>query len=600
MRRKLLGLILTCIVFVSSAFAQNAYGLPENIQDGNILHCFSWPLKDVKANLKNIAEAGFGAVQVSPLQRPSITSNSIWYDVYRPYDFAFKESAGLGTEAELRTLCEEAKEYGIKIIVDVVANHVDKQDYVDPWWKSNNDYVRSWGGTPNINYGNRNSITHDRLGDYAEVNSENADVIARTKAYVEWLRDAGVSGIRWDAAKHIGLPSEGCDFWKEVTSVDGIWHYGEILGTPGPNKDALMKEYAQYMSVTDSRYSDTAADSNNGIAVKKNGEWAPLLGTDKLVYWGESHDTYSNTPEYGGWSNGIDQAVIDRAYAAVACREGATALYLSRPKTRSNIKIGKGTDAYQSNAISEVNKFRNKMNGRSEFFYSDGNMVCVTRNNGGAVIVTKGAQSFSLPNGGGLCPEGTYTDRVGGGTFTVTSTSITGKTDNSGIAVIYNDVLPAPKDVPAQDFELDSDAITIYYDNSETAWTVVNCHYWGGETTTSWPGVRMTKEENDAKGRDIYILTVPGGSQAVFNANSSPQTVDSPKLLANHVYKGLKETDNGKHKLTDTGVYDGVNGITVIEEETSSSKVIYDMRGIRVSNPQPGNIYIVNGKKVIF
>ncbi len=38
------------------------YGLPANIQDGNILHCFDWTCAQVEAELDNIAKAGFGSV----------------------------------------------------------------------------------------------------------------------------------------------------------------------------------------------------------------------------------------------------------------------------------------------------------------------------------------------------------------------------------------------------------------------------------------------------------------------------------------------------------------------------------------------------------
>lgn len=51
---------------------QNKNYLPENIQDGVILHCFVWPLQDVIAELPNIAEAGFTAVQISPMQAPNV------------------------------------------------------------------------------------------------------------------------------------------------------------------------------------------------------------------------------------------------------------------------------------------------------------------------------------------------------------------------------------------------------------------------------------------------------------------------------------------------------------------------------------------------
>lgn len=339
-------MLLSALCLCLSALGLSAadYGLPAKVQDGNILHAFNWSMAEVKAHLGEIASAGFGTVQLSPLQRPDIKAGYAWHDLYRPYDLAFKASSFMGSESDLQALCAEAKKYGIKIIVDVVANHVDKTSgYHDTWWDSNGR-VRWEGG---INYGDRRSITHGQLGDYGDVNSEDSQVIARGKAYVEKLKSLGVAGCRWDAAKHIGLPSEGCNFWKEVTSVPGMYHYGEILNEPGPN-EGIIKEYAQYMSVTDNRYSNGAAKDNGGVAQGYGGSWVVNQGLSdtKVVYWGESHDTYSNDE----WSQNVDQSVIDRAYACMACRNGATALYLARPNAKgfSNIKVGKGTDAYKA------------------------------------------------------------------------------------------------------------------------------------------------------------------------------------------------------------------------------------------------------------
>ena len=64
--------------------------------------------------------------------------------------------------------------------------------------------------------------------------------------------------------------------------------------------------------------------------------------------------------------------------------------------------------------VSQVNKFRNAMTGRKDWFESNGNACSITRENGGAVIVMKGSGNVSVTNGGGYCPAGTYTDRVSG------------------------------------------------------------------------------------------------------------------------------------------------------------------------------------------
>lgn len=518
MKKYFLALGALLLTLGQAASASN--GKPDAIQQGNILHCFNWPINDVKNALQSISDAGFGAVQLSPLQRADVNVGSPWHDLYRPYDLAFK-SSGMGSESDLQSLCSEAEKYGIKVIVDVVANHVDKTaGYHDPWWDSNNR-VRWEGG---INYGDRRSITHGQLGDYGDVNSELSEVAARGKAYVQKLAGLGVKGIRWDAAKHIGLPSEGCQFWAEVTSVPGVWHYGEILDKPGPNA-SIITEYGKYMSVTDNEYCNYAARDNGGIPGGYGGSWAVdyKLG-NKCVYWAESHDTYANDD----WSCNRDQATIDRAYAAYACRNDASCLYLSRPNAKgfNNIKVGKGSTAFTAKHIAEVNKFRNAMVGKADYFYKadNGNACSITRQNGGAVIVMKGSGNITITNGGGYCPAGTYTDRVSGGTFTVTASTISGNVGSSGIAVIYNGGdqpdPPTPPTPPTPGtLTIKGDYNLAYNGNHE------NVHYWGSSTST-WPGVKM-ETATGSDGKTYKVVKLPEGTTGlVFNTPNSGQTGD--------------------------------------------------------------------------
>lgn len=541
------------------------YGLPASIQEGNILHCFDWTMAEVKAELPAIAEAGFGAVQLSPLQRPDAGPGSPWHDLYRPYDIAFKSSR-MGSADDLKALCEEAATYGIKIIVDVVANHVDKTaGYHDTWWDSNGR-VRWNGG---INYGDRNSITHNQLGDYGDINSEDAEVIARAKAYVQQLHDLGVKGIRWDAAKHIALPSENCGFWTAVTSVEGMYHYGEILDSPGPDA-SIIKEYTTFMSVTDNKYSNGAARENGGIPFGYGGDHTVNQGCPdtRMVYWAESHDTYAN----GEWSQNVSQSVIDRAYASFACRNGATALYLARPNTTgfNNIKVGKGSTAFTGKAVAEVNKFRNAMVGRPDWCEVGSNTFTVTRKGGGAVVVCKTSGSVSVKNGGEYCPAGTYTDRVSGNKFTVTSSTISGTVGSTGIAVLYSDGTPGPDPDPDPDPE--PETVTIYYDNSVTSWANVNIHYWSSPST-SWPGVAMTKVEGN-----IWKYTFPRDPSGLkgflfcdgLKSGDNGQTGDVSGAPANgHLYKGA---GGPKGKVTDEGVYEAGPVKPVVKADPASGK----------------------------
>lgn len=462
MKKFLPAIFGACSLIVPAlADAQARFPLPADIQDSNIFHAFNWTLRDIEAEIPRIAAAGFGAVQTSPLQRKGSVGDH-WADLYRPFDLDFVEYCALGNEEDLKALCETAAQYGVKVVVDVVANHMeDDATKRDKWWRSTSSSanlarLRNLGA---INYNDRNSmITHNLVGNN-DVITEREDVQERAVQYVQKLADLGVKGIRWDGAKHIGLPSEGDNFWPAVTSaVPGMWHYGETLGNPGTNSDSrwnVMREYTQYMSVVDENFGNEArsAASVGGILgktaflsqTKAENSSALELPARKMVLWGESHDTYSNS---GGSTKYASQETIDRAYIFAACHPDETALYFSRP-SESNynfIKVGaKGSvHALEDPAIRAVNEFRNLNVGKAQAWdlskaaagSSTGAQACYTRKGGGALVLALPGRetTVTLSNAGGYVTPGEYDDLVSGNKFTVTSSTISGKVGTTGVA----------------------------------------------------------------------------------------------------------------------------------------------------------------------
>ena len=410
------------------------YGLADNIQDGTILHCFDWKYTDIKAELKNIAEAGFSAVQTSPAQRGD---GLVWYWLYQPQTFSIQPNA-IGNKSELEDLCKEAKKYGIKIVVDVVANHTrsigDDGLGGDCFHQDNGD----------IDYTNRYQITHWRIG-MPDLNSESTTVQNKVKGYIQELKEAGVEGIRWDAAKHIGLPSENCQFWPAVTSL-GLYNYGEILNGPcngSGNNDALMKEYTNYISVTDDEYGDGILKTikNGGVSGNSGNYSNRGVAKNKLVYWAESHDTYSNNGEYGKQTAYDSENAIDRTYALLAGQGDATSLYFSRPfeKDKQNIKAGeKGSTHFTAKEVAAVNHLHNACVGEKDYMVAENGVAAVCRESGAVIVKGSGSGQVTIKNGGGLTEPGTYTDEVSGNTFTVTSDTISGTVGDTGIAAFYN------------------------------------------------------------------------------------------------------------------------------------------------------------------
>ena len=433
-------------------------------QDGVTLHCFCWTYKDIMEELPNIKDAGFSSVLVAPVQWgvTSIMGSwvfAIWSSMYLPFEFSVNDSqlGGGYNKEDLTALCKEADKYGINIIMDVVANHLMVRQ-IDRHTDKLNDskYFHNNGNI--TDYDDRQQVINNNSGGLDDLKTEDKEVQQIVADYIKELKNIGVDGIRWDSAKHIGLPSEGDDFWKAVIDKE-LYNYGEILTAPVDGEqntelaNSLMKEYTEYMSVTDNKYgNDLLQGFKKGEAADVHCRWLDCgISSDKLLFWGESHDTYSNDPSMFGEESTtkVDQNLVDRAYAVGAAREGATALYLSRPllgyydededsmNAPDIFNYEKGSMHFLSPEVRAVNLFHNAMLGRKDCAIVSNNCEVVTRENGGAVIVC-GSGNVTVENAGGYVPEGTYTDSVSGNEFTVTKDTITGTVGESGIAVIYD------------------------------------------------------------------------------------------------------------------------------------------------------------------
>ena len=500
------GLLMLVMLFsmASNIFADNKYGLKDNIQDGVILHCFDWTLADIQAEIPNIAKAGFTAVQTSPVHERA-GKGSVWYDVYRPYDF--KIGNGLGSEADLKALCAEAHKYGVKVIVDVVANHTDYGNVAERLLDLSLYHQLGHG----IDWHNRNDVTHGEIG-MKDLDTNNPTVQAIIKQYIQDLKACGVDGIRWDAIKHIGLPSEGDSFMQNVVDQE-MYNYGEILDSTGGDDNVLFPEYQTYMSITDNGYGNGFANSFAGGSINESvGNFNQRNAkTEKLVYWGESHDTYAND---GGESKNKSQNVIDRAYAVVAGNNGATALYFSRPfqKDKGAIKFGdKGSVHFKDAEVAQVNYMHNVCAGEPNY-YVKGNGVCAQVRKSGAIIVLGSGsdRDVTVANGAGdgkWLMSGTYKDMVGGGVFTVNASTISGHVGESGIAVIYNAgsiVLP-PEVVfnPADGTAFSDETLTVTATplNAVSAWIQVN----DGEKQTFTAAKQFTVGADVAYGENVTV-----------------------------------------------------------------------------------------------
>lgn len=603
-KRLLCVAIILC--FVAAVRAQeNSYGLREDIQEGVILHCFDWTLSDIKSEIPAIAKAGFSAVQTSPVHKGE-NAGAAWYMLYQPYDYVIGN--GIGSSNELTELCNTAHEYGVKIIVDVVANHTNGDlRYVASYWQDQSLYHDPFDVS---NWYDRYQVTHGKIGMW-DLKTEDSRVQEKIKQYIQDLKACGVDGIRWDAAKHIGLPSENDSFWSNVPDKT-MYNYGEILDATGGNDNSLFPEYQQYISITDNQYGNGFASSfNNGQVNSSIGNFNQRgAETSKLVYWGESHDTYSND---GGSSKYISQNNIDRAYAIVAGNYGATALYFSRPSStdKNSIKVGeKGSTHFTSKEVAEVNHLHNLCAGEPNYYVHEGNVAAQVRKSGAIIVLGSGSNSnVSFTNGdgkGNWMAAGTYTDKIGGGTFTVTSSTISGMVGSTGIAVISNGESTDPTD-PDNPTDPDKVYTPVLTNSNETScflettrtgtiriWVWNDAHNFNVNGT--WPGDEMQYMGLNANGNSIYKWTYSGTETSmptgiIFTDNGN-KIIDNDLQFVNHGYY-----IDGIYTKT---ISDVISSISSFENNGKKNAGLwYTLSGQALRQPSTPGLYIHNGKKTV-
>ncbi|HIR38008.1 MAG TPA: alpha-amylase [Candidatus Limisoma gallistercoris] len=419
--------------------------------DATILHAWCWSFNTIRENMKDIADAGYTYVQTSPANTCFVGENGgmqifgdgKWYYHYQPIAWRIGNYQ-LGNRDEFKAMCDEAKKYGVKILVDVLPNHTAfDTTAVLP------EFIEAVGGRDNLyhangfneikDYNDRYQCTTGAMGGLPDVNTENPDFQYYFMTYINDLIACGASGFRYDTAKHIGLPSDPLDakskqndFWdvamgrkpiKGITlaNKDNLFIYGEVL----QDKNVKEKEYAEYFGMCASNYGHSIRQiiSNRKTSAKQVSNWEHTVSPEKLTTWVESHDTYCNANE----SASLTDTQIRLGWAIITARQNGTPLFYSRPdgSTRDNYwgnnRIGaKGNDEFKHPEVVAVNKFRKAMHGQLEKIKvsADGTIVEINRGNKGAVIVNLSQEPAQLSMKTTLA-DGTYKDRVYGNTFTV-------------------------------------------------------------------------------------------------------------------------------------------------------------------------------------
>ena len=323
----------------------------------NIFHAFDWPLSTILANLDEIEAQGFTAIQTSPLQpvkdyhESYNDTHSRWWRFYQPVGLCLGNSttnilfSGSDGAAELSALTDAASKKGIRVIVDVIVNHLASTDdgkylnsqvaqFSSDLYNDQSHTLHNYGNKVSVNYDDAYSLVHsDAFG--KDLNTSNSKVQTSVYNFLKSLVDCGVTGFRFDAAKHIETKNDaggGSSFWENTlgavtdyakdTYKATIWSYGEIINGAGPSRG-----YQQYLN--DAWF----------YAVTAQPGWYDLAA-ENCVSWGESHDDYMHDSETRTIVN-TGQDTANANYKTLAQASADTnMLYFVRPNQDTKIKDG--------------------------------------------------------------------------------------------------------------------------------------------------------------------------------------------------------------------------------------------------------------------
>jgi alpha-amylase len=319
------------------------FNLPSNAiaaeQPTAIFHAFNQSFNDVEKFVCTLADQGYSHVQISPAQQSN--KGNEWWKRYQPVNYAVID--GLGTENDLKQLTKKAHSCNVKVIADVVFNHManlDDNDGIEDVSKfpnlSPDDFNTKSTSNPiqklcDINYsdGNTGSEVNCWLGGLPDLKFTDR-VKTIQKAHLKKLLDLGVDGFRFDAAKHMPkeVVKEYIDFINNESNGK-TWNYLEVI----EDNDTKAEDYNWIAAVEDFVLYNSM---KNAFTFGGNLQSLPTSAVNdpRSVTFGRNHDTIRElNPQALNPFDDITDSYLATAY--VLARQDGTPLIFNEDNLKS-------------------------------------------------------------------------------------------------------------------------------------------------------------------------------------------------------------------------------------------------------------------------
>lgn len=315
-------------LLVSAAYLQLAATAWAGDQPVAIFHAFNDSYADVEKYVCSIGKQGYSHLQVAPAQKSNPAGD--WWARYQPVDFSIIE--GRGSEQDLKRLVSTAHGCQVKIIADVVFNHMASM----PQYSSL--HFPQFGPEDfhqpcEINYNDGNTITEVAcwLGGLPDLDQGRQKVRDIEEAHLAKLIALGIDGIRFDAAKHMdpAIMKLYIDY-VDNQSKGNAWNYLEVI----QDNDTKADRYQWVAAETDFLLYNSMKRAFTFGGDLRSLRVPEAINDPRSVVFGENHDTIRslNPNAINAYDDRSDSYL---ASAYVLAREGGTPLILGE----DNLKV---------------------------------------------------------------------------------------------------------------------------------------------------------------------------------------------------------------------------------------------------------------------